>query len=97
MTDLPLDPPTTFGDDRSTEQLAAAVYTAMWRQQTGDAIAARLRLLSDEVAVTRAALIPITALDREVLGAALVYLADALSAVEAAVHELDTWQQGDRP
>ena len=97
MTDLPLDPPTTFGDDRSTEQLAAAVGVAMWRQQTGDALVTRLHALVEELAINRSALLVTAPLDREVLDPASRYLYDALHSVESAARLLDTWQQGDQP
>ena len=95
--DLPLDPPTTFGDDRSTEQLAAAVGVAMWRQSTGDALVSRLHALAEDLAIQRAALVVVTPIDREVLAPAGHHLSDALRSVQSAAHLLDTWQQGDQP
>lgn len=97
MTDLPLEPPTTFGDDRSAEQLATAVSVAMWRQSTGDALASRLHALAEDLAIHRAALVVVTPIDREVLAPAAHHLSAALSSVESAAHLLDTWQQGDQP
>lgn len=97
MTDLPLEPPTTFGDDRSTEQLAAAVAVAMWRQSTGDALVGRLHALAEDLAIARAALVVVTPIDREVLSPAAHHLSTALSSVESAAHLLDVWQRGDQP
>lgn len=66
----------------------------MWRQQIGDALAGRMRILADELVVTRAALIPVMPLDRAVLDPAYRHLSSALTSMESALHHLDCWQRG---
>lgn len=76
------------------DELADKIHAAMWRQSAGDAIAARLRVLTDELLVVRTAVIPIMPLDRAVFDPISRYLTSAHRSLEEASHLFDCWQQG---
>lgn len=86
MTDHPQSP--------GLDELADKIHAAMWRQSAGDAIAARLRVLTDELLVVRTAVIPIVPLDRAVFDPLHRHLTSAHRSCWEASHLFDCWQQG---